>query len=120
MAYWPGRGDDLTRIDNSSMRVGVVQYYFRHRAEVCRENERLTVNMDYAYVLWKQKHPNQHWFGHSATICFNTFEPSSPCNFIPVQRIAKKCAFCTLMLEVMPNIRENLFVASPICIKYTL
>ena len=25
-----------------------------------------------------------------------------------------------LMLEVMPNIRENLFVASPICIKYTL
>ena len=46
--------------------------------------------------------------------------PSSPCNFIPVQRIAKKCAFCTLMLEVMPNIRENLFVASPICIKYTL
>ena len=65
MAYWPGRGDDLTVIDNSSMRVGVVQYYFRHRAEVCKENERFTVNMDYAYVLWKEKHPNQHWFGHN-------------------------------------------------------
>lgn len=120
MAYWPGRGDDITMIDNSTMRVGVVQYYFRHRAEICKENERTTVNMDYAYILWKQQHPNQYWFGHSAIICFNTFEPSSPCNFIPVQRIAKKCAFGILMLEVMPNIRENLFVASPICIKSIL
>lgn len=120
MAYWPGRGDDLTMIDISSMRVCVVQYYFRHRAEICKENERVAVNMDYAYVLWKQQHPNQYWFGHSAIICFNTFEPSSPCNFIPVQRIAKKCAFGILTLEVMPDIRENLFVASPVCIKYTL
>ena len=85
----------------SCMQVGVVQYYFRHRAEVCKGNEKFTVNMDYAYV---QKHPNPHWFGHSATICFDMFEPSSSCSFIPVQRIAKKCAFCVLMLEVMPNI----------------
>lgn len=31
------------------------------------------VKMDYASVLWKQQHPNQYWFGHSAIICFNTF-----------------------------------------------
>ena len=28
--------------------------------------------------------------------------------------------FLCWKLEVMPNIRENLFVASPICMKYTL
>ena len=58
--------------------------------------------------------------GLDTLYAFHWFEPSSSCNFIPVQRIAKKCAFCVLMLEVMPNIRENLFVASPICMKYTL
>ena len=122
MAYWPTRGEDLNVIDNSSMHVGVVQYYFRHCAEVCnKENQECTtLHTDFAYVLWKQSHPNQHWFGHSATVCFNTFEPSSACNFIPVQRIANKCAFCVLSLELIPNIRENLFVASPVCIKYTL
>ena len=50
MAYWPTRGEDLNVIDNSSMHVGVVQYYFRHRAEVCnKENQKCTtLHTDFA------------------------------------------------------------------------
>lgn len=119
MAYWPGSGEDLANIDYSRMRVGIVQYYFRHHAVICdQNNEKSTIDIEFAYVLWKQKHPNQEWFGNSATVCFEMFEPLSSCNFIPVQRIARKCAFCVLNLEIIPNIRENVFVACPVSIKY--
>ena len=121
MAFWPGKYEEMRSIDFSHMRVGVVQYYFKHQAVISNENEESSsTSMEFAYVLWKQKHPQHHWYGNNATVCFDLFEPLSPCNFIPVQRIAKKCAYCILNLEIIPNVQENLFVAYPISIKYSL
>ena len=41
MAFWPGRGDDLTIIDNSCMQVGVVQYYLSHVPRFAKETKNL-------------------------------------------------------------------------------
>ena len=33
MAHWPARGNDLTSIDYSRMRVGTVHYYCKHKVK---------------------------------------------------------------------------------------
>ena len=121
MAFWPGTNEELRSTDSSRMRVGVVQYFLKHQAVILNEsNERSSTNMEFAYVFWKQKHPQEDWYGNSALVCFDMFEPHSPCNFIPVQWIAKKCASCVHNLEIIPSVQENVFVACPISIKYSL
>lgn len=121
-AFWPTRNAELTTpLNLSCMRVGVVQYYFKHQVVMSDENnEKSSVSMEFAYVLWKQKHPQHDWFGNSAIVCFDLFEQQSCCNFLPVQRIIKKCAFCLPKLEILPNVQESVFVACPISIKYTM
>ena len=77
MAYWPGRGDDLSSIDYAHMRVGTAQYFFKHHAVICSPEDaslKQDIDLIFACVYWKQKHPNQEWFGNSATVCFNMFE----------------------------------------------
>ena len=98
MAFWPGRGDNLSTTDYSRMRVGIVQYFFKHYVVLCNEDmsSKLNLEQTFACVYWKQKHPIEEWFGISATVCVNMFEPTLACNFIPVQHLAKKCAHCNL------------------------
>ena len=55
MAFWPGNSNDLSNIDYSCKRIGVVQYYFRHYVTFQRAdgtNER--VEHVFAYVTWKK------------------------------------------------------------------
>ena len=117
MAYWPSRGNQLSNIDYSRMNVGVVQYFFKHRTKSyisggqVKESEHI-----FAYVKWKQSHPHQDWFGISATVCLNMNEAFSMCSFLPVQRI---CAFCVLDVDIN-GITENVFVAVPVPIKFSL
>ena len=56
MAHWPGRGDDLSTIDYTRMRVGIVQYYFKHHAvQVVRcHHQRKTLNL-YSLVSFGNK-----------------------------------------------------------------
>ena len=121
MAFWPGRGIDLSAINYSRMRVGVVQYYFKHYAIVCSQNNiKEKKYIHFACVHWKQRHPNEDWFGNSATVCFDMYESPSVFSFIPVQIIANKCAYCNLTLEIIPNVPEKLFVACPVPVRYSL
>ena len=126
MAYWPGQGDDLSTINYASrMRVGVVQYYIKHTISLTyvysTPEESRTYHFDHVFarVAWKQKHPNEDHFGISATVCFDLFESSNACTFLPVQRISCRCAHAVLPIEIA-HITENLFVACPLPIKYSL
>ena len=121
MAYWPGRGDNVFNIDYSRMRVGVVQYFFKHSVVLYNGQTSTKHRMEhfFACIYWKERHPREDWFGISATVCVNMFEPLSTCNFVPVQRIASKCAHCVLDVDFCGT-KETVFVACPIPIKYCL
>ena len=112
MAYWPSRGNQLSNIDYSRMKVGVVQYFFKHRAKFyisggqVKESEHI-----FAYIKWKQFHPNQDWFGISATVHLNMNEVFSICSFLPVQRISSKCAFSVIDVDIN-GIIESVFCSS--------
>ena len=118
MAYWPKCGD-FTSI-SGRMQVGEVQYFLEHETTIIvNGTESKKVLHVFAYVEWKQLHPNYDWFGTSATVCIDAFENSSSSNFIPVQRIACRCAHLLAPIE-FPNIHETVFIASPIPIHYSL
>ena len=120
MAYWPVNSSTLDNIDYSHKRIGIVQYYFRHKIVLqqadgsCKYEEHI-----FAYVIWKQRHPNEAWFGISATVCLDLNEPNTMCNYIPIQRIHDLCAHCLLKLNIA-GFEETVFVAIPISLKYAL
>lgn len=65
------------------------------------------------YVKWFISHPESHWFGTSAVVTHTLEEANSPVCFIPVQRIACRCAHAKTTLE-FPHGNENVLVAIPI------
>ena len=70
----------------------------------------------FAYVFWKQSHPQIDYFGTSATVCSNISEPLSPC-FIPVQRIACWCAHELISVD-FNGLVETVFVACPVPLRF--
>ncbi len=114
MAYWPSRGD-LSSIDYSVRRnVGVVQFFCRNRANFQHhQSDKVSREHVFTFIRWKQKHPHEDWYGHSATVCLDMYEPLSETNLMPVQRISAVCARAIINVEIQ-GLTEPAFIASPI------
>ena len=70
----------------------------------------------FAFVGWKQSHPQMDWFGTSVVVCSDVFECLSPCSFIPVQRIA--CRAHALISVNFSNMVEKVFIACPLPLRF--
>lgn len=117
MAYWPGTGCSLANIDYTQCRVGVVQNFIKHTVSFApdgRNAEHL-----FCFVSWKQRHPFHDWFGHSAIVASTDTEVEDACCFMPVQRIAYRCAHGQISLNFGAH-TETVFVASPIALKFCI
>ena len=118
MAYWPSRGQDLGSIDYSTMQVGTVQYFVRHQFHYCISgscsyHEEVLL---FACVKWKRLHTHFDWFGSSAIVCecIDEFEST---NFMPIQRIAQRCAYISMPVDFYSS-TETVFIACPIPLKH--
>lgn len=123
-AYWPGSGDTLQNIDYSRMRVGIVQFFVRHTLKLYDTSAIGNTTQEYdhlfAYVHWKKLHPKASWYGISATISSELFEIPGACAFIPVQRIACRCAYATLNIKFSPAHHESVFISCPLPLTHCL
>lgn len=117
MAYWPKSGD-FSSIDYSRMKVGIIRYFVKHETTTITTSTQRVTHI-FAYVDWKMNHPNIDWFGISATVCLNMFENDSCSSFIPIQRIACRCAHITTEVK-FEQCTETVFIACPIPIHYSL
>lgn len=117
-AYWPSRGHDLDSIQYSAMQVGVVQYFLQHKLCYFANNSKKEELHIFACVKWKSLHIHHDWYGVSATICESIPEYCST-NFMPVQRIACRCAYINMSVNFR-DIIENVFIACPFSFKYCL
>ena len=81
-----------------------MQHFAQHT--VSMTSPTASESQDYDHVLarvcWKQKHTSEDLYGVSATVCFDCFEASNACAFIPVQRIYCRCAPATFPIEIGP------------------
>lgn len=118
-AYWPRKGQNLSTIDYAArMSIGQVQFFCQHKVKLLQTN---TMEKDiehiFAFVLWKEKHHIEDFFGISATVCLNASESESPCCFIPIQRINSICAQSVMEWNIS-GITETVFIAIPTPFKY--
>lgn len=113
MAFWLDRENNLSNIDYSKMRVGVIQYFVQHELlyESTTSTEIAKEEHVFAYVRWKELHPR--------CFCYCMFHARSSCCFLPVQRIACRCAHAVMPVTIS-NVTETLFIACPIPFKYSL
>lgn len=116
MAFWPAKGHDLLNIDYSRMQVGIVQYFLIHHLSTTEVKKQKHI---FAYVHWKKLHRNKDYFGISATVCENEFENNGSCCYIPIQRIACRCAFAVMSVK-FPDMTETVFIACPVKFTYSL
>ena len=122
-AYWPSQETSIDTItDSTTLSIGVVQYFIKHTVSLVSEtsgNELDNLEHVFAFTLWKQNHPQPSLFGASATVCFNLFENFNTFSFLPVQRIANRCAHCIMKVDIN-DIEKSLFIACPISRKFVL
>lgn len=121
MAYWPGSGNSLGSADSIPMRVGVIQYFIQHTVTLSSSlaTKPEAYSHLFCYVHWKKIHQHADWCGVSARLCTDIFETPSACSFLPVQRIAYRCAHATLPMDFTTH-KETVFAACPIPIKYSI
>ena len=117
MAYWPGTGNSLGDIDYSTCRVGIVNYFLEHTIKL--DNNQNNRSHLFCYITWKQRHPMSNWFGKSAIVSSTLNEVENRCSYMPIQRIAFRCASGELAVD-FENMREHVFVASPVSIKFCI
>ena len=102
-------------MNHNSQCVGVIQYFMLHVLSVLVDND---VNRDiphlFCYVKWFKKHRSFDYFGSSATVVTEDFEPFSPFSFVPVQRISNCCAHGSLSVDFGKGFKENVVVVIPL------
>ena len=87
------------------MQFGVVQCFIEHTVTIHQNDSRRHI---FALVKWAKLHPQQHWFGISATVC----EQPSIYSYIPLQRIVSVCAHANIELNLDGKL-EKVFVVVP-------
>ena len=113
-AYWPNKGsEEFNALIRSGLpggvHFGIVQYFIEHTITLDKTQKKKHI---FAFIKWLQHHTHQFWYGQSATICKLTFEESSVCNYLPLQRIYSVCAHAKLDVNFGGD-NEEVFVAIP-------
>ena len=117
MAFWCSTGNSLANIDNPKCQVGVVQYFIKHSIKFSG-----STNKDdhvFCFINWKTHCPQYDWFGKSAMVSSVLNETNDACCYMPIQRIAYRCASGKISVD-FHTYNETVFVVSPISINYCI
>ena len=117
-AIWPT--ESLT--DNRTLQVGCIKKFIYHTVKVYSgvDNTVEEKHHVFCFVEWYIKHSQENWFGVSAKVCYNITYAESACSYIPIQRLAHRCAYGKINVTIPPRNSEELFIAIPIELKYSL
>lgn len=116
-AYWPTHGSIITAYNSDHSNIGKVMFYFNHPVTILnhRTGSSEIIRYTMACVQWMNNHQYALHYGISAVVCCNSFCERSLCSYIPVLRIAAKCANCLTTID-----NEKVFVACPIPLKFCM
>ena len=81
------------------MRVGQVHSYIEHNITLIKDNKASSLPHVLARVSWYMEHPQRDYLHSTIIICSNTFDSSTSASFIPVNRIAGRCAIATVVMK---------------------
>ena len=80
VAYWPSTGHSFTTIDYTWYKVDIIHYFIKHAVTFLNDDntESLEEHL-FCYIIWKQNHPNENWFGISAVLTSTLNEAEGVC-----------------------------------------
>ena len=122
-SFWPGFGDSIERIDPAMKRVGTIMFFLKHSVTLKEESTASEVEKVHILcrVKWHQYHSQPLHFGTSALVCTRQTEVEDACCFLPLQRIANRCAFGDITTDFgNPLGTDNIFVAIPLPFNFSL
>ena len=115
-AHWPG----VLSIDprgEAPLRIGIVTCFVRHEISFIQDSLRLqsssTVSHVLAHVKWYMDHPRRNFFHPSIIVCASVYDADSPACYMPVSRIAGRCAIASTTIRFDYG-EDSVIVAVPL------
>ena len=120
MAYWPA--ENLSdHLQSKELQVGMIQRFIKHKIKVIKSNTEQEKVHIFCQVEWYMKHDKANWYGLSAILCRNITYGTAASSYIPIQRIAHRCAYGRLDIVIPPHqFTERVLVAIPVHMKYSI
>jgi hypothetical protein len=95
MASWYDSNGHVNIHTGVSYRFGIVQYFLKHAHRIDVQAEPSTIPETdhlFAKVAWYGKHPREDHFPYPIRVVTTLFDTEGTASFIPVSRIASRCA----------------------------
>ena len=110
-AFWP---TESWTLPEHELQVGYVQKFLKHSIKVI-ENEKVVEKIHiFCIVEWYMKHSNSNHFGASAIVCMPFTYAANACQIMPIQKIANRCAYSKLNVNISDHGVEQVIVAIPL------
>ena len=90
LGNWPGTEGSLNDTNDSELRSGLVEYYFKHHIKIASLNASFPIrsyDLFMASANWYSKHPDRFAYGLLNEVYCKHFDSFGPACFIPIQRI---------------------------------
>ena len=98
-AYWAGIRGNIS-LSNDYLRVGVVQYFFRHTISIPTSTTQTKhVAHIFARIHWYRRHWKESWFHHRALVVQPDMDISGPATFLPISRVFSRCALISKTVQ---------------------
>ena len=117
MAYWPTESYNET--PERELQAGYIKRFIKHTIKLAGNDTPTQKTHVFCQIEWCMKHFKKDWYGASTTIYTTMKYAINACSFMPVQRIAYRCAYGKLNITFPPRcFDEQVLVIIPIHLKY--
>ena len=115
-AFWPT--ESCSSEAELELQVGIIKIFLKLNIKVKESGQTKEKTHIFCLIDWYMKHPCAIHYGSSAIVCTPITYCSAPCQFMPIQRIFKRCAYGKLDVALRGHVTEQVIVAIPIHLNY--
>ena len=115
VAHWPNDSGEIDSTGTAQPRVGKISSFLTHIVTLkTAANQEITHNHCLSRIQWLQPHPQRDFFGRSVIVSTTICDSSSPAAFMPVSRIAGRCAFLSNLKYTFDYGEDTICLAMPV------
>ena len=118
-AFWPT--ESCSSELEPELQVGIIKKFFKLNIKVAENSQIKEKTHIFCLIDWYMKHPScATHYGSSAIVCIPVTYSSASCQFMPIQRIFKHCAYGKLDVALRGHATEQVIVAIPFHLNYII
>ena len=115
-AFWPT--ESCSSEAQLELQVGIIKNFLKLNIKVKESGQTKEKTHIFCLIDWYMKHPCATHYGSSVIVCTPSTYCSAPCQFMPIQRIFKRCAYGKLDVALRGHVTEQVIAAIPIHLNY--